>query len=122
MDAAMKMWERFIQQTADALGSCDGIRASRAATQQNRAFTYKVLTDHSLSFSEPWPGAEGFGPWPARRAILVVARSQLGQAAAIIALSLLTVSFSLVPSLSSFLQQPVELGADLKKCAMLNKD
>jgi hypothetical protein len=49
MDAAMKLWERFIQQT-DAFGSWDGMRASRAATEENRAFTYKLLTD-SLSLS-----------------------------------------------------------------------
>jgi hypothetical protein len=90
------------------LGSCDGIRASRAATQQNRAFTYKVLIDLSLS--------EGFGPWPASR----TARSQLDRL--VLLFSLLTVSFSLVLSLTTFLQQPVELGADLKTCAMLNKD
>jgi hypothetical protein len=92
------------------LGSCDGIRASRAATQQNRAFTYKVLIDLSLSLSE------GFGPWPASR----TARSQLDRL--VLLFSLLTVSFSLVLSLTTFLQQPVELGADLKTCAMLNKD
>jgi hypothetical protein len=77
MDAAMTLWKGFIQQT-DAFGSWDGMRASRAATEQNRAFTYKLLTD-SLS---AWPGAEAaalsFAPWPARRAVFVVARPPVG--------------------------------------------